>query len=282
MSKDPAFLFYDGDAARDVSHMNRLERGCYFDVIQAQRKFHGITTELLRKILGNDFDQCWPAIEIVLSIDENNEYYIPWLREAVNKRAKSSEKQRKRIQDYWDKKKSEPESKIDTVEIPRNNHGSSVDIPKIENENENIIDNKIGVKGEEKKEESFPVEVVALYDSVIEFFDSSTLPKSQEQKSSWLETLDKCIRIDKYTPQQIFNIIQSIRQDDFWRMNFLSILKLRKTDKQGVKYIDVFNAQLNSRNNATGRNNGNTRTINQDKSKNCNADWHRPNPVHAL
>lgn len=103
MSKDPAFLFYDGDAARDVSHMNRLERGCYFDIIQAQRKFHGITTEQARKILGKDFEACWGSLELVLT-KENDIYYIGWLRESILKRQEYSKKQKKRITDYWDKK----------------------------------------------------------------------------------------------------------------------------------------------------------------------------------
>lgn len=128
MSKDPAFLFYDGDAARDVSHMNRLERGCYFDFIQAQRKFHGITIEQARKILGKDFDSCWQALELILTLKDGL-YYIEWVRESIEKRRIHAEMQRKRIQDYWDKKKN----------IPRNNHGISMDIP-YANENANAIE----------------------------------------------------------------------------------------------------------------------------------------------
>jgi len=133
MSKDPAFLFYDGDAARDVSHMNRLERGCYFDLIQAQRKFNGFTVEQARKILGKDFDSCWGALTLVLS-KESDVYFIEWVRESIEKRKDHAEKQRKRIQDYWDKKKSK--------DIPKQNHGISVDIP-LENENENENENRI-------------------------------------------------------------------------------------------------------------------------------------------
>jgi hypothetical protein len=106
MAKDPAFLFYDGDAARDVSHMNRIERGCYFDLIQAQRKFGGYTVEQARKILGKDFKKCWPAIEMILTMKDDGKYHIEWLSESTQKRKEHAEKQRKRIQDYWDKKKS--------------------------------------------------------------------------------------------------------------------------------------------------------------------------------
>jgi hypothetical protein len=139
MSKDPAFLFYDGDAARDVSHMNRLERGAYFDIIQAQRKFQGITVEQARKILGKDFDSCWSALELILNND-NGIYFIEWLRDSINKRKEYSDKQRKRIQDYWNKKDQEQDNDIDKL-IPRNNHGNSTVIPhedEIEDVNINI------------------------------------------------------------------------------------------------------------------------------------------------
>lgn len=133
MAKDPAFLFYDGDAARDVSHMNRLERGCYFDLIQAQRKFGGYTVEQARKILGKDFDSCWDALTLVLT-QENGIFFIEWMRDSILKRKAYSEIQRERIQNYWDKKKK----------IPRYYRGNTTDIP-LENEieNENVIKDKI-------------------------------------------------------------------------------------------------------------------------------------------
>lgn len=117
MAKDPAFLFYSAEASEDVSHMNRLERGAYFDFLQAQRKFHGITTEQARKILGKDFEDVWPALEMILSC-EDSKYFIPWMREGIKKRKEHAELQRKKIQDYWDKKKAE-----------RNNRGNSTELP---------------------------------------------------------------------------------------------------------------------------------------------------------
>lgn len=140
--KDPAFLFYDGDAARDVSHMNRLERGCYFDLIQAQRKFGGFTVEQARKILGKDFDTCWESLTLILTRD-NDVYFIEWVKESISNRKDFAERQRKRIQDYWDRKK----------EIPRNNHGISTDIPLV---NENEIENEDVIKDEvELKEKTW-------------------------------------------------------------------------------------------------------------------------------
>lgn len=94
MAKDPAFLFYDGDAARDVSHLNRLERGCYFDLIQAQRKFGRLTIDLIKKILGKDFFDCWEQVKICLSY-ENDMYFIEWLENSTLKRKAYSESRSK-------------------------------------------------------------------------------------------------------------------------------------------------------------------------------------------
>jgi len=124
--KDPAFLFYDGDAARDVSHMNRLERGCYFDLIQAQRKFGRLSVELIKKILGHEFETCWESVKICLTYD-NDMYYIEWLENSTIKRKEYSESRRKnRMPDKQEDKKIISESYV--------NH--------MENENEIVIENK--------------------------------------------------------------------------------------------------------------------------------------------
>lgn len=89
MAKDPAFLFYPGDASEDVSHMNRLERGAYFDVIQAQKKFGPLSLVVVKKILGKDFDSVWDSLKMCLTY-EKDMYYIAWLQESIEKRKKYS------------------------------------------------------------------------------------------------------------------------------------------------------------------------------------------------
>ena len=41
-------------------------------------------------------------------------------------------------------------------------------------------------------------------------------------------------------PEAIAKVCKWARSDDFWRANFLTPLKLRDENKQGVKYFDVF------------------------------------------
>lgn len=185
--KDPAFLYYDGDAARDVSHMNRLERGCYFDLIQAQRKFNGFTVEQARKILGKDFEECWPAIELILEC-ENDIFYIVWVRDSIDNRKKYNEKQKERIQNYWNNKNN-----------PQNNHGNTVEVP-LENENEIVDENEIIIKPESKKTKVIKSEVdpafIICRDHYFKFYKSLTgkSPSFNGAQGANLKKLLPCIR----------------------------------------------------------------------------------------
>jgi hypothetical protein len=117
-SKDHSFLFDSANAAIEVSHLNRLERGCYFDLIQAQQKFGAISLDQIKKILGKDFDACWPSLEIILSF-EDEKYFINWLKENIEKRIKFSEIQKEKSIKYWE-----------SNNIPRESHGIPPGIPR--------------------------------------------------------------------------------------------------------------------------------------------------------
>lgn len=130
--KDFAFTYYDADAARDVSHMNRLERGAYFDFLQAQRKFGGITAVQARKVLGNDFDETWPALELILQEDEDGKFFIPWVRASIEKRKEYTQKQRDRVNKRWQKISEEKENPV----YESKSGGNTAVLPQRENENE--------------------------------------------------------------------------------------------------------------------------------------------------
>lgn len=91
---DFCFNFYDGDATRDMAHMNRLERGAYTDVIIQQRQRGHLSLNDLKKFLSKDFDTVWPALEWIMKKDAAGLFFIEWL-EASEKKAKAhSEKQK--------------------------------------------------------------------------------------------------------------------------------------------------------------------------------------------
>jgi hypothetical protein len=83
--EDFCFTYYDGDALRDMSHMNRLERGAYNDLVLQIRKFGHITVEQIKKCLGKDFEMCWESIELVLKRDDDGKFFIDWLDSSIKK-----------------------------------------------------------------------------------------------------------------------------------------------------------------------------------------------------
>jgi hypothetical protein len=91
--KDPAFLFYPGDASEDTQFLNRLERGAYFDVLKAQKRFRRFSYDQLKKVLGTDFETVWPALKICLSHEEDM-FFIKWVEESIAKRSEYSESRR--------------------------------------------------------------------------------------------------------------------------------------------------------------------------------------------
>jgi len=92
---DFCFTYYDTDASRDKAHMNRLERGAYDDIISAQRKFGRLELKLITKVLGNDFESCWYALELILKFD-GERYFIEWLENSIAKSKEYSKKQSER------------------------------------------------------------------------------------------------------------------------------------------------------------------------------------------
>jgi hypothetical protein len=158
------FTYYDGDAARDKAHMTRLERGGYDDIISAQRKRGHLSTSDLKRVLGKDFDECWPSIEWILKKDEEGKFFIEWLEISVKKGAKFSEHQRENVQKRWEKNTNviPNEYQKNTNVIPLEDEDEDEDEDVLENVNEdelvyefenfwNLYDKKVGDKEKLKK-----------------------------------------------------------------------------------------------------------------------------------
>ena len=105
-----------------------------------------------------------------------------------------------------------------------------------------------------KTEKVFSEEVLNCFDYCLNLFSDNLKPKN---KNNWLDTIEKLNRIDKYSFEEIKYIVKSARNDDFWKMQFLSIQKLRKNNKDGVKYFTVFQERFNSNNNNSSNQNYN-------------------------
>jgi hypothetical protein len=82
--------------------------------------------------------------------------------------------------------------------------------------------------------------VLKTYGRIIPLFDPEYHPTSKGTIDRWMDTIDKLIRIDKRTPDQIYTLIQKTRADAFWNKNFRSIVKLRDKNKEDISYLIVF------------------------------------------
>jgi len=85
--------------------------------------------------------------------------------------------------------------------------------------------------------------ILKAFPHFVELFPIQYKPKTENQKNKWLECLDKLQRLDGYELRDIYNVAKNLRNDEFWQKNFLTILKFRNTDKNGIKYIDRFMVQ---------------------------------------
>ena len=79
-----------------------------------------------------------------------------------------------------------------------------------------------------------------VYNVALNYFPEHLHPKDSLKKTNWLQTIDSLLRLDRVPAQLLLEIIKRAREDDFWSKNFLSITKLRKNNRDGVKYIQVF------------------------------------------
>jgi len=110
--------------------------------------------------------------------------------------------------------------------------------PKSENPTQSNIniynDNNIesNITQTEKMQKAFP-HFVAL-------FDSRYHPKTDAQIKKWKVCLDRCVRIDKYSLDEVYLAVKNARQSEFWKNNFLTLTKIRNHDKNGIMYIHRF------------------------------------------
>lgn len=93
----------------------------------------------------------------------------------------------------------------------------------------------------EKPKKEFDPQVSSLTLKLSKKFPEVVVKKlTSSQKIKWVDTVDKLLRIDKYSAEEIERAVENGRSDRFWETNFLSINKLRNKNKEGLMYIQVF------------------------------------------
>jgi hypothetical protein len=82
--------------------------------------------------------------------------------------------------------------------------------------------------------------VEKAYQHFVQLFPKRYRPKTPATIEKWKVCLDRIERIDGYDLRKVYEVCKQLRQDQFWSENFLSVLKLRNNDKNGIRYIDRF------------------------------------------
>lgn len=82
--------------------------------------------------------------------------------------------------------------------------------------------------------------IINAYPHFKELFATKYQPKTKTQELNWIECIDKCVRIDGYDLKQLYLVVKFMRNDDFWNKRFMTLLKLRNLDKNGIKWVDRF------------------------------------------
>lgn len=138
--EDFCFTYYDGDATRDMQHMDRLCRGAYNDLIIMQRKVKNgrLTMNHIKAVLGGDFEKCWYSLEIILKRD-GDFFYIEWVEKSIELMRKSSAKQKQKAEKRWAGQNNQENAAAqeNNAAADKNN---TVGLPL---ENENGIENRV-------------------------------------------------------------------------------------------------------------------------------------------
>lgn len=136
------------------------------------------------------------------------------------------------------------ENEVET-QTKRRRNASETQTKPIEEEEEESKEEKETIILPKNK---FSDDVFKIYDASIKLFSDDLIPNNDKQKNTWLNELDKLIRLDGLTIADIYNIVKFARSDDFWSNNFLSIAKLRKKNREDIPYWKVFKQKSDSNN----------------------------------
>jgi hypothetical protein len=99
------------------------------------------------------------------------------------------------------------------------------------------------------------VKVNDIYKKCILHFPERLIPTDEKIILKWKEEIEKLNRIDNIPFEWIVKIVQYARNDEFWKTNFLSLLKLRKKNSEGMKYIQVFYERMKAENERASKKN---------------------------
>ena len=200
--KDPAYLFYSSDFLTGCASLTMEERGQYITLLCLEHQLGRLSEKTIRLSVGS------VSVDVLAKFkqDENGLLYNERLEIEIEKRSNF----------------------VDT----RRNNGLKGGRPKAENKKPNGLANgKPNAKPNEKLIEN--ENVIEIINSIKDLFDEKYLENNNTKVM-----FDKLLKT--YSKDEILKATLWARNDDFWKTNFCSPLKLEKKNKEGVTYIDVF------------------------------------------
>lgn len=109
----------------------------------------------------------------------------------------------------------------------------------LENQAQSNINNKSNII-KESNNKNFNKTILNAFPHFLKLFPTRYLPETQSQKFKWLDCLEKLEKIDKIDIKQLYLVVKFIREHEFWSEHFLTLLKLRNKDKNGIKYVHKY------------------------------------------
>ena len=89
-------------------------------------------------------------------------------------------------------------------------------------------------------------------DIALEFYETLELRDQEKVTPSlfndWKDCIEKCVRLDKYTYDEVESVLRWTRQHCFWSTNVQSPLKLRKKDNNKTLYVSRLLKEMNADN----------------------------------
>jgi hypothetical protein len=236
---DFCFTFYDGDATRDMAHMNRLERGAYMDFLIQQRQRGRLSKSDIQKFISKDFDSVWPSLQWILK-EDSGLFYIEWLENSVAKSKTNAERQAENVRKRY---------QSSTDSLPKETSGNESALPLEDgNGNGNGIEDKNGRRKKEKEEPEpvpTPWETIAFrraWESWRAYRKSQKLRwyKTPESESSALNSLKKICPSEAEAIAAIEHSIASLYQGIYPAPASKTGVKKEMTAViDGDKYLDA-------------------------------------------
>lgn len=127
MAKDPAMLWYWNDWQGGTVTLSRHLKGCYIDLLHAQFNNGHLSLDEVRTVLGPDFN-AWDTLQKKFERDEKGLFFNKRLEQEQQKRKAFAESRRKNVS-----------VRYESTHVKHTNL-------RMENENENAIENRNGVE----------------------------------------------------------------------------------------------------------------------------------------